>query len=148
MKLLFVFVLVFLLACSPTLADGLTFNWNFINSTTFTWTGSDNTSFGQFQVTTSEAPCPPFATQGCIDGVLSYMEIDCIHQCVDPTSYNSIFNGPIDGPGVYLPPPGVTVPWPATLTVTPTITTPEPSTGLLVFAAAIGARTFRRRGRR
>ncbi len=28
MKLLFVFVLVFLVACSPALADGLTFHWD------------------------------------------------------------------------------------------------------------------------
>ena len=147
MKLLFVFVLVFLVACSPALADGLTFHWDDGTGTSFTWTGSDNTTFGQFQVTTTEADCPPFATQGCIGGVLSYMEIECVQHCTDPTSYLSIFNGPIEGPGVYSPAPGITDPWLATLTVTPMVTTPEPGTGLLVlsvFAVRIVGRRRRR----
>ncbi|HEY1470471.1 MAG TPA: hypothetical protein VGF61_15620 [Candidatus Acidoferrum sp.] len=161
MKALFLLLLaVVLFACPLASADGLdNFVWSSPAGQTFTWTWPASAPDSQFtfldggriftdasltyDAYLTESPCSPFVTGGCVDGLMSQIMFSCVsdpRNCDALTTYWENFaatfftdSGGIITfiPGTYVPAPGVTDQWDATMTITPA---PEPASLHLLLA--------------
>jgi hypothetical protein len=161
MKALFLVLLaVVLLACPWASADGVdNFVWSSPAGQTFSWSWPASAPDGQFtfldggriftdaslmyDAYLTVSPCSPFVIGGCVDGLMSQISFSCVsdpQNCDNLTTYWENFaatfftysGGVITFiPGKYVPAPGVTDQWGATMTITPA---PEPGSLKLLLA--------------
>jgi hypothetical protein len=145
---LLVLLAVALLACPLARADGVdNFVWSSPAGQTFAWTWPASAPDSQFtfldggriftdgsllyDAYLTVSPCSPFVIGGCVDGLMSQIMFSCVSDpqtCDNETTYWEDFaatfftysGGVITFiQGTYVPAPGVTDQWDATMTITP-----------------------------
>ena len=158
--LLLLFVAVVLFFCPSAKADGVdNFVWSSTGGQTFSWSWLASASDNQFtsldggrifmdgnlmyDAYLTVSPCDSFVIGGCVDGLMSTISFSCVSDplvCDQLTTYFENFAAPFFTdpagvitfiPGTYVPAPGVTDMWDATMTITPA---PEPGSSRLLLA--------------